>query len=91
MKRAALPALLLAAACQMQAPRPEPQPHPEDACGAQALQAAVGRSVKSIDLSAAKGPVRIVPEGTAVTMDFSAERLTVYTDATGKILSLSCS
>ena len=35
--------------------------------------------------------VRIVPPGTVITMEYSAQRLTVYTDANNRVEKLACS
>ena len=35
--------------------------------------------------------IRIVPPGTVITMEYSPERLTVYTDANNRVEKLSCS
>jgi len=65
-------------------------------CDSTNIQQFVGQEVTA-DLQArmksvsGAATVRIVPPGTAITMEFSAERLTVYTDAENRIERISCS
>ena len=35
--------------------------------------------------------IRIVPPGTVITMEYSPQRLTVYTDANNRVEKISCS
>ena len=53
-------------------------------------KALIGRSADSIPFADYPFPVRIVRPGMAVTMDYSADRLTVETDADGVILRHAC-
>ena len=65
-------------------------------CDPTNIQQFVGQEVTA-DLQAqmksvsGAGTIRIVPPGTAITMEFSAERLTVYTDAANRVERISCS
>lgn len=52
--------------------------------------ALIGRRAESIPFAGFPFPVRIVKPGMAVTMDYSAERLTVETDENGLILRYAC-
>ena len=52
--------------------------------------ALVGRRAESVPFADFPFPVRVVKPGMAVTMDYSAARLTVETDAKGIITRHSC-
>lgn len=67
---------------------PEEREEPgQDACGASRLQERVGTQVGQHDF----GPgTRIIPPGTAVTMDHRPDRLNVETDADGVITRVYC-
>jgi len=54
-------------------------------------KALIGRRADSIPFADYPFPVRIVAPGMAVTMDYSAARLTVATDAKGIIMRAECS
>ncbi|MEQ9243448.1 I78 family peptidase inhibitor [Roseovarius indicus] len=56
-------------------------------CGAEALQPLVGTPVAEHDF--AEG-ARIIPPGTAVTMDYRSDRLNVETDDAGVITRIYC-
>lgn len=82
---AALSVLALLTACQ---------PHEDimraDAtCAASKYSAVVGTPADSADFSGEK-LVRIIAPGTAVTMDYRADRLNVETDATGIVTRVYC-
>jgi hypothetical protein len=87
--RVAIVALLPLAAC-MPGEEATPAPPGEDACGAAALQDLVGEPVAGHEFDSNNRPVRIIPPGTAVTMDFNPERLNVETDADGVIVRIYC-
>jgi len=57
------------------------------ACGADALQPLVGTPVGEHDFA---DGTRIIPPGTAVTMDFRSDRLNVETDEGGTITRIYC-
>jgi hypothetical protein len=69
---------------------------PGHTCSSSNLQQFVGQ-VRSADLESrmlqvsGAATVRWVPQGTAVTMEFRADRLTVFLDAQNKVERLSCS
>ena len=63
---------------------------PGDGCGADRLQHLVGQPAPArFDVP---GPVRVVPENGAMTMDHNPGRLTVIVSADGRrrVLSLTC-
>ncbi|MDO9527200.1 MAG: I78 family peptidase inhibitor [Gemmobacter sp.] len=69
---------------------PVTPPNPADLCGASTLQTLIGGPVSAYDAKTAKGAVRIIPPGTAVTMDFSPDRLNIETDAKGVVTRVTC-
>ena len=80
----------LLSACQQNGPgdlvplRPAP-----DTCGASGLERLIGTEIGKTDLSD-HSALRIIPPGSAVTMDYNADRLNVEIDAAGIITRLSC-
>lgn len=56
-------------------------------CGADALQSRVGTPVAQHDFA---DGTRIIPPGTAVTMDYRSDRLNVETDEDGVITRIYC-
>lgn len=94
MRHALVISALVLAGCVAQTPPettlpPVPDPGPA-ACGASGLQGLVGQPDSVLAAMTFKGPVRVIPPGTAVTMDYSAERLNIATDGTGRITRVSC-
>lgn len=85
---AALSVLVVLSACQPSDTGAKSPPTP-DTCGLSKYDTTLGTPVKASDFSAAK-LVRIIPPGTAITMDYRAERLNVETDAAGVITRLYC-
>ena len=99
-----LPALaaLALGGCARVAPPPAADPTPVHGvtpgyiCSNTNLQQFVGQT-QSADLEAqllrvsGAKTVRWVPQGTAVTMEFRSDRLTVFLDAQNKVERLSCS
>lgn len=87
--------MLLAACMAPSSPDPAPRTpghtgsKPDGVCAASALQHYVGKQVNDVDLSG-NDPMRIVPPGVAVTMDYNPSRLNVSTDANGIIIRLHC-
>jgi peptidase inhibitor I78 family protein len=65
-------------------------------CDPANIQQFVGQAVTA-DVQAAMKQVsgasivRIVPPGTMITMEYSPERLTVYTDANNRVEKIACS
>ena len=85
-------AFVALAACQMGG-EPGPAPLPGDdpnACGANALGHLVGQPESVLAAMTFPAPTRIIHPGEAVTMDFSASRLNILIDASGRISQVSC-
>ncbi len=59
-------------------------------CGALDLQYLVGAPARDLDAMQFNKPVRVIYPGTAVTMDFSADRLNFQIDRTGRIQRVTC-
>ncbi len=72
-----------------QLPRNDPPAAPDD-CGAIGLQDLVGRPEAVLAGLRFGQPLRILHPGQAVTMEYSAARLTIEIDAPGRIARLSC-
>jgi hypothetical protein len=68
---------------------PLPKPAPA-ACDAARYAHWIGSKVSEIDLGAAPRAHRVVCADCAMTMDFSADRLTIFLDADQKVARLSC-
>ncbi|MDZ4391880.1 I78 family peptidase inhibitor [Cypionkella sp.] len=75
-------------------PEPTPpviDPSPvEDACGASGLQYLVGQSARKLEVMRFATTVRIIRPGRAVTMEYSAERLTIHVNAAEMIAQITC-
>lgn len=84
----ALALLLALAACEPLVV--VPVPGTPDTCGAAALQTLIGQPVSVLDTTRFSQPVRIIPPGTAVTMDYNPARLNIETDAQGRITRVYC-
>ena len=73
------------------APPPAPVPQPADACGAREHQHLVGRPRSEIPVPLDPAKQRVACSTCPVTMDFSAERLNFFFDAsTGIIKEVRC-
>ncbi|WP_137702576.1 I78 family peptidase inhibitor [Marimonas lutisalis] len=83
----ALAASLLLPGCMAESP-PATQPD-ETTCGAAALQSAIGQPVNSVDLTG-HDPLRILPPGSIMTMDYNPMRLNVLLDENGLITKVHC-
>lgn len=87
-------AALALSACSTE-PSPGPAPLPAGSCHDDSLTTFVGSDATPeiggtlIRQSGAR-VLRWVPKDSVITMDFSADRLTVYLDANNKIEKLSC-
>ena len=83
------------AACVPAEPYPG-QPYPDpvgggvNQCGALDLQFLVGGPASALDTMRFNKPVRVIYPGTAVTMDYNAERLNFEVDRAGRISRVSC-
>jgi len=94
--------VLALAGCAKVAPPPASDPMPihgvtpGHTCDSANLQQFVGQA-QSADLeprmlqASGAATVRWVPQGTAVTMEFRSDRLTVFLDAQNRVERLSCS
>ena len=80
-------ALILAVPLAACLPDEEAPPTQDDACGAAVLQGLVGQLVAGQSFDA---PSRIIPPGSAVTMDHRPDRLNIETDAQGIITRIYC-
>ena len=59
-------------------------------CGALDLQFLVGGPASALNSMRFNKPVRVIYPDTAVTMDYSADRLNFEVDRTGRISRVSC-
>jgi hypothetical protein len=59
-------------------------------CGALDLQYLVGAPASELDRMRFNKPVRVIYPDTAVTMDYSADRLNFEVDRTGRITRVNC-
>lgn len=94
MRKLLLLALAPLAACTSIQPAP-PIGKPDSACPPEALARYIGQQASS-ELAAVmlrdtkRTAIRWVQPGMAVTMDYRADRLTVYLDAAGRVERASC-
>ncbi len=58
-------------------------------CAASQLSSFVGQNVNAVDLSG-NDPMRILPPGTPMTMDYNPSRLNVELDEAGTIVRFYC-
>ena len=70
-------------------PTVAPEPPPDD-CGASGRQVLIDQPLSAFDRTTVTGPLRIIPPGAPVTMDYSPARLNVETDARGRIVRITC-
>jgi hypothetical protein len=93
---AALAAVGLTAACTVDAQMlPTPSPPPPSlthsgGCGAGGLQGLVGQPESVLAGRRFSQPLRVIPPGQAVTMDYSPARLNIEIDARGRIAAVHC-
>lgn len=93
MMRTILPvtALIALAACQPETTLPPvPAPDMSAQCGAEDLQDLIGTPSSDVDFAALGVPLRILPPGSMMTMDYRADRLNVELDQDGMITRLWC-
>ena len=81
-----LTAAVTLAACQPEADKTAAAP---DTCGAAPFQSLIGTPAAAADFSSVE-VLRIIPQGSPVTMDFRPDRLNVETDEAGLIIRLFC-
>ena len=87
-------AALALSACHT-APSEAPAPLPAGSCHDETLTTFMGQDATpeiggTLMRQSGARVLRWVPKGSMITMDFSADRLTVYLDADNKIEKLSC-
>ena len=89
--------MLFASSCATaEQPIPVRGETPGATCNAANIQQFVGRQATSelgIEMLAVSGAaiLRWVPHGTMITMEYRADRLTVYLDAANRVERISCS
>lgn len=73
-------------------PAPGTPPVDPDApdCPAPQLQYLVGQRIGEVDTSTLPQPLRVVPHGMAVTMEYRAERTTVWLDDQDRVERVQC-
>ncbi|MGX9936787.1 I78 family peptidase inhibitor [Advenella kashmirensis] len=79
--------LVMLAACQTPAPG---QAQTEDQCGANSRQSLVGTQETALNKSTLPKATRIIHPDSAVTMDYSAQRLNIHVGKDGKISRVTC-
>jgi len=80
------------AGCAAKTPIATPPAMPgPDACGASDLQHLLGQPRKTLEGENITAPMRILPPGSAMTMDYRPDRVNVELDAGGDILRIWCS
>ncbi len=68
----------------------EGRPEMTSTCGAKSLQHLVGQPRSAFDAEAVGGPVRILPPGAMMTMDYRLDRLNVALSENGQIVRVWC-
>lgn len=82
----AVAALVILSACLPATPPPT-----EDSCGAVDLQNLVGQPLDRQAFDGIGAAQRIMPDGSAMTMDYRADRLNVTYDGQNRITRIWCS
>lgn len=89
-----LAAVVALAACQAAEapfkPAPDPAPPAPDLCGAGDLAGLIGQPNTVLERMVFDGPVRVIPPGTAVTMDYMPKRINFELDKKGLIRRIRC-
>ncbi len=62
----------------------------DDACGASELQDLVGQPGSVLETMRFSQDLRVIPPGTAVTMDYREDRLNIDLDEAGQITRVWC-
>lgn len=70
--------------------KPPVAPLPTDACGSADYQDYIGQPAEAVEALEFEGPVRIIPEGGAVTLDFLPHRINFALDEDGNVVRVSC-
>jgi hypothetical protein len=68
----------------------EGRPEITGTCGAESLQHLVGQSRDAFDAEAIDGPVRVLPPGAMMTMDYRRDRLNVELSEDDQITRIWC-
>ena len=84
--RFAIPAFIALTACM---PQPVVEPG-EDACGASGYAGLIGQSKNVLAAMTFPAPMRVIEPGSAITMDYNAERLNIDLDESGNIARVWC-
>lgn len=69
---------------------PLPVDPDEQMCAANSYQHLVGQPVGEVDIDSLPYPTRVVPHGVAVTMEYRADRMTVWLDRRDYIDRVQC-
>lgn len=85
-----LSALGLVAACVPQTAPVDPLPPSADACGAGPLQYLVGQKGPVLAPMELPAGTRVIPPGTAVTMDYNPSRLNIDLNEADRITRVYC-
>lgn len=83
-------AVLVLAACVPDDEPPSRQVSQADTCGAEPMQPLVGMPYEARDFEEGKRPIRVLPPGSAMTMDHRIDRLNVDLDEDGAITRIWC-
>ena len=90
MRAVAFISLLTLVACLPEEKPPTRQATGDDACGAEKLQLLVGLPYEARDFQEDGRPMRVLPPGSAMTMDHRIDRLNVDLDEDGVITRIWC-
>jgi hypothetical protein len=85
-----LVAMLTLAACRDETAEVPAGVEPAQMCPAAAQAGLIGQPASVLETMRFADPVRILRPGTAMTMDYRAERMNIYIDADEKIEKLTC-
>lgn len=85
-----LVAMLTLAACRDEMTETPADVAPGQMCPAAAQAGLIGQPASVLETMRFADPVRILRPGTAMTMDYRAERMNIYIDADEKIEKLTC-
>lgn len=83
---ATIAALLMLSACVAGPPATSPQ----DSCGASGFQGLVGQPGQIARMLMLDQPLRVIPQGSAVTMDYSPARINFELDGADRITAVRC-
>ena len=69
---------------------PGPAPDPAPTCDANALKYLEGQRIGEIDTATLPQPLRVIPHGTAVTMEYRAGRYNLELDDEDRVVRIFC-